>query len=338
MTVFKVLKFQGVMIVCAVFVIMACAPRLLLADSTTKEKKGVVLWVDSYHQGYPWSDGIERGVRRALEGNDVELEIIRMDTKRNQSELYKKDIARLSKQRIDAIKPDFIITSDDNAQKYLVVPYLKDIGIPVVYCGVNADPETYGFPTQMITGMQEIEPFQALASVLTTLGKGGRAAYISGDVPTDHKVFEKTNKTIFQNSMKGYFAKTYAAFETLFLKAQEENDIVMLVNNAGIQGWDHGKAVDFLMKNTHAPTGSVMTYMKEYVILTLGKDAEEQGEYAAKTGLLIMAGASAEDFAPVTNKRVLMTVNLRMAQAAGVILPVNVLKAASEVLGKGEIQ
>ena len=45
-------------------------------------------YVSSYHKGYAWSDGIERGLRAELNGH---CDIIQfdMDTMRNKDELYK---------------------------------------------------------------------------------------------------------------------------------------------------------------------------------------------------------------------------------------------------------
>jgi hypothetical protein len=42
-----------------------------------------VLYVDSYHEGYAWSDGITKGVKKGLEGTGIELKAVSMDTKRN---------------------------------------------------------------------------------------------------------------------------------------------------------------------------------------------------------------------------------------------------------------
>ena len=50
-----------------------------------------------------------------------------------------------------------MIASDDNAQKYLVVPYLKGTQVPVIFNGVNWDASAYGFPTSNVTGMIEVE-------------------------------------------------------------------------------------------------------------------------------------------------------------------------------------
>lgn len=72
------------------------SPTAQLADVPTDKKK--ILYVNSYHSGYEWSDGVtegilhELGITRTTEGeldnskSPFELRIVEMDTKRNASE------------------------------------------------------------------------------------------------------------------------------------------------------------------------------------------------------------------------------------------------------------
>ena len=76
-----------------------------------------ILWVDSYHQGYEWSDGIEAGLKDVLNDTGVELKIVRMDTKRNTGDDFGNNAANQAKAEIEAFEPDVLIASDDNAQK-----------------------------------------------------------------------------------------------------------------------------------------------------------------------------------------------------------------------------
>jgi hypothetical protein len=127
-----------------------------------------VLFVDSYHAGYAWSDGVTAGVLKGLNvkmtphgeldcgKSPVELMVVRMDTKRNQTEGFKKQAALNVKSRIETWKPDVVIASDDNASKYLIVPHFKDKELPFVFCGVNWDASVYGFPCSNVTGMEEV--------------------------------------------------------------------------------------------------------------------------------------------------------------------------------------
>ena len=58
------------------------------------EVKRKVLYIDSYQPEYAWSAQITSGVVTVLgKRKDIELKIIRMDTKRNKAEAFKKAAA-----------------------------------------------------------------------------------------------------------------------------------------------------------------------------------------------------------------------------------------------------
>ena len=49
-----------------------------------------------------------------------------------------------------------MIAADDDAQAMFVVPYLKErVTTPVMFCGVNANPEKYGYPAANVSGILE---------------------------------------------------------------------------------------------------------------------------------------------------------------------------------------
>ena len=62
-------------------------PVMALAKPNEGKK---ILFIDSCHEGYAWSDGITQGVQNALKETSASLKIIRMDTKRNTDEAFKK--------------------------------------------------------------------------------------------------------------------------------------------------------------------------------------------------------------------------------------------------------
>ena len=135
------------------------------ADASTYAGKKI-LFIDSYHEGYAWSDGITRGVQSTLEGTGVNLKVIRMDTKRNTSDDFKKAAARKARAEIEAFKPDVVIAANDNASKFLIEPYFKNAELPFVFCGVNWDASVYGFPYSNTTGMVEVTPIPQIIDQL----------------------------------------------------------------------------------------------------------------------------------------------------------------------------
>ena len=105
------------------------------SDPARQSRKGAyagkkILMVCSYHLGYQGNDDKVKGVRMVLAETGADLNIFCMDTKRNDSEEYGRQAGIKAKALVDEYKPDVVIAADDNAQKYLVVPFLKNTGIP----------------------------------------------------------------------------------------------------------------------------------------------------------------------------------------------------------------
>ena len=132
-----------------------------------------MLLVHSYHQGYRWVDTITEGVRSAIQGTGLELDIFCMDAKRHTDEAWKIDAGRRARQRVDQYHPDIILAADDDAQQYFAAFYLNT-ALPVVFTGVDADPSKYGYPAANVTGVIERPHFKeslAFARALCTHGR-----------------------------------------------------------------------------------------------------------------------------------------------------------------------
>jgi len=296
-----------------------------------------ILWVDSYHQGYEWSEGIERGIRDALHDSGAELKVFRMDTKRNDSPEFGQKAGLDAKALVEEFHPDVIIASDDNAQKYLVVPYLKNAAVPVVFCGVNWDASMYGYPTPSVTGMVEVDQVPEMMEYLQRYAKGQRIGYLSGDVETERKIVKIYNDRFFNGQMKTYLVKSFGEFKKAFIEAQQQVDMLYIYNYAGIADWDPRAAEEFLANQTRIPTGSHNPFMDQFVVFTLAKLPEEQGKYAAMTALKVLSGAKPESIPVILNHQAELTVNLKMAKAAGIVLPLSVIKNAN-VIGQNALE
>jgi ABC-type uncharacterized transport system substrate-binding protein len=294
-----------------------------------------ILWVDSYHEGYEWSDGIEAGIREVLQATGVELKVVRLDTNRNSGDEFGQKAALQAKAEIEAFKPDVLIASDDSAQEYLIVPYYKDTELPVVFAGVNWDASGYGYPASNVTGMIEVDFVTQMVDNLDDYAQGNRIGYLSGDRNTDRKLAEVYNERFFEGQMKTYFVKSYDEFEETFLKAQEEVDILYFGNNAGIEGWDEETDIEFITANTKIPTGSRNDWMAPYVLVTLAKSGEEQGEWAANTALSILDGTSVSDIPVAENKKSELILNLDIAEQLEVVFPPSLLRNAEVYASKG---
>lgn len=287
-----------------------------------------VVFVNSYHEGYQWSDDIEQAVLDVFEPTGVETRFIRMDTKNNLDEAFRTRAGEEARDAILDFAPDVIIACDDNAQQYLIVPYFMDSEIPVVFCGVNWDASGYGYPNQHITGMIEIELIEQLVHQLAQLTEGSEVAYVTAASETEDKIIATYNERFFDGNLTVYETESYQAFLDAFLEAQEQFDLVLLGNNAGLTDWQDEAAETFFLENTAVPTGSVTAWFAPYVLITMERDPFEQGEFAAQTTLDILDGTSPADIPVVSNARGKVVVNVNIAGTLELVLPVNFLRHA----------
>jgi ABC-type uncharacterized transport system substrate-binding protein len=138
-------------------------------------QKFKILHIMSYHSPWEWTDGQLDGFKSALKDLDVEYKVIQMDTKHNNTDEWKKQVAQEAKALIDSWQPDLVYTSDDDVQPYIVQDYINS-DIPFVFSAVNADPATYGFVgSKNITGVVEhqhyIESVQLLKQIVPGVKK-----------------------------------------------------------------------------------------------------------------------------------------------------------------------
>ena len=315
--------------------IVGCAPKAPVTVSATEAPPSVsdytgkkILYINSYHEGYAWSDSIVSGLHEVLDGTGVELKIVSLDTKRNPDVAFGEEAGVKAKAEIEAYKPDVVIASDDNAQKYVIVPFLKGTDLPVIFNGVNWDASAYGYPTSNITGMIEVELPDQMIELLKGYAKGGRLGYITVDTETERKVVDIYNQRFFDGQLKPYWVKTQDEFKSAFLAAQNEVDILFMGNNAGADRWDQAEMEKFVLENGKIPSGSINSWMAPYSLLTLAKSPEEQGEWSAKAALNILDGTPVSSIPVTENKKGKLILNLVLAEKLGVVFAPSMLKNA----------
>ncbi|WP_320170351.1 ATP-binding protein [Maridesulfovibrio sp.] len=110
------------------------------ANASAESEKFNILFLNSYQNGYAWSDDILKGVRDVLNssGLTVDLHIEYMDTKRFQREEFMDILHSYYAYKYKGYKFSVIIVSDNNALNFML--RFQDSlfpGVPVVFCGIN---------------------------------------------------------------------------------------------------------------------------------------------------------------------------------------------------------
>lgn len=307
-----------------------CLVSLLTMATAASAQK--VLYIDSYHEGYEWSDGITRGVRSVLDGKDIELRVFRMDTKRNAGEGFKKEAARKAIDLIKSFKPDVVIASDDNASKYIIQPYYKDSRLPFIFCGVNNNASKYGFPYRNVTGMVEVAPVAKLVYSLKHFNRVVSVGYLASDTMTERMDGESYKEEIGDLEYLQRYVKNMDQWVTEYETLQDEVDILIVGNNAGVKDWSDSTAKRTIYNSTRIPTGCVLDWLVEYTFLGYTKVAEEQGQWAANAVLKIMDGTPPESIPIAKNRKGNLIINTKVAEALGVKVPRSYTKIAKNII------
>jgi PAS domain S-box-containing protein/putative nucleotidyltransferase with HDIG domain len=112
----------------------------LPATGEGKEDTCRILLLNSYHDGFSWTDGITKGIRETLQssGKKVSLSVEYMDTKRYGSITAFSAFADYFESKYEASELDLILCSDDDAFSFLLRMRRRILGeVPLVFCGVN---------------------------------------------------------------------------------------------------------------------------------------------------------------------------------------------------------
>ncbi|HFD31100.1 MAG TPA: hypothetical protein ENJ28_00095 [Gammaproteobacteria bacterium] len=311
--------------------IIFSASILLFFPSAHAQIKYKCLHIMSYHKGYAWNDGIEKGVEKSLNGY-CQLKKFFMDTKRNTSVEFAQEKAKQAQQLISSYQPDIVIASDDNASKYIVTKY-KDSKIPFVFNGINWTAKPYGFPYSNVTGMVEVAPIIPMLEIIKrntpSLKKG---IYISADVITEHKDYTHY-KEIYRKkgiNLNAIFVKSMSQWIKAFKDAQTA-DFIILNNNAGINDWDNNTA-----KNTVQTYGKKLTltnykWMMPYSMLALTKNAYEQGNWAGEIAKEVLSGTNISDIPITINREWHFYINKALLNKANITIDKNTERNASPV-------
>jgi len=317
------------------------SPSFNDTSSHNTESKKKLLFVNSYHKGYLWSDNIEKALMQTLEikVNDdgsfdvsksrVQLKIFRMDTKLNQSEAFKKQAALSAKAIIDEWRPDIVVASDDNASKYLIVPYFKQSSIPFVFCGVNWSASEYGFPTSNVTGMVEVAPTRHTISLLKQYAKGSRIGFIGGNTFSERKNINYMQEKENIAFSGGKLVDSFAEWKQEYLNLQSAVDMLLWLNPIGIVDWDDSEAISFILENTRIPTGAASDNEIQYALIGATKLAAEQGIWSGKTALRILDGELPSNIPVARNRHSELYINKKLSKKMGIIFSAELLERAS---------
>jgi PAS domain S-box-containing protein len=124
-----------------------------------------ILYINSYHPGYSWSDDIQKGLTQRLQASDLEIEmsVEYLDSRRFNKPALRNKQADILLTKYSGYRFDLVVVSDNAAFQFAVGNRgLLFPGVPIVFCGYNnfRSEILYGFSD--ITGVNEEMDFDSL--------------------------------------------------------------------------------------------------------------------------------------------------------------------------------
>jgi len=288
---------------------------LSLSCSTDGKKK--IVYINSYHRGHPSSDEIMDGFIKNMPADSFEIYSWYMDTKRNLSEEYMVKKAEQLFDSIIQVNPDVLVVSDDNAVKYIVNEYLRDLSMPVIFCGVNWTDREYNLPKERVTGILEILPVEDAVGIIKSGYPTIEKLMVLNENTTTSRKEVQILDTLFQRSGIVSTFKLVDDFEQwkeAFKTGSDNFDLIYISTHAAIKGWDKEEAMKFVDENIKVPVFTCEDFMMPYAVLGVTKIASEHGIWAANCAKQILAGADPATIPVSKNRQSAVWLNKKLAK------------------------
>jgi len=153
-------------------------------QAQAEKPRKTVLFLNSYHDGYAWSDEILKGVRGFFAESQfaVDLQIEYMDTKRFATPQRARALFEFYRDKFQGTKFDLIMVSDDFAYNFILDYQDRMLpGVPVVFCGVNDFKPARLEGRENVTGLVENVDFEGTLRLAARLHPDASRMIVIGD-------------------------------------------------------------------------------------------------------------------------------------------------------------
>jgi ABC-type uncharacterized transport system substrate-binding protein len=305
-----------------------------------------ILRLDSYHPEYAWTFDINRGLLEALadagwqEGEDYVIDYFYMDTKRNTTPEYFETIAEEAIAYIENNAPDIVIGSDNNAVRLVMQPLLET-GIPMIFAGLNDEPETYGMATaDNVTGVLErVYIDETFSWIQNVFGEDARITALFDESVTSEvyaddlrQIAEEigiTNLTIHRTN-------EYETWQSLVSTEADTSDVYLVGTYHTIRENDESINEDEVMawtvQNSEIPIVPFWEFSMPLGVL--GGSVISGYTQGFETGIMaqqILTGTSPADIPIITPQRGKLIINMSAIERWSVDIPLELLELSEIV-------
>lgn len=299
-----------------------------------------VLVVHSYHESQRGHVvEMTEGLLEALEGADMEISFFHMDTKRRNTEEWKRAAGQRAKELMEDFNPHLVITMDDNAQEYFGKDLAGQSGAPVVvFGGVNADPGKYGYPAQNVTGVLErtniLESIEFLQKIVPGVD---RLLILTDNSPTaDSFIVYAKSLALPANIIAYEQPETFDQFKEILKRYHDRVDAIGLYtirtiarSSAQPGQIPEEELVEYINANHPLPTVAFFdTAAEAGALCGISVSMKEQGYAAGMLAKAILSGKAPQDCKIEPTGKGRIQLNLQTAERLGIQIKHLLIKRA----------
>ncbi len=300
--------------------------------------KPTLLVLHSYGDDYVWTREVDVGLRRVLgSASGINVHYHYMHTKRfgDREALRRAGIA--ARDAIDRIGPDVLLAIDDSAQLLAARFYVDHPSLRIVFAGLNGGVEEYGYDKAAnVTGILERKPAKALKELLLALARDkgiARPSTLYLADTTHSAALDGQHLAGFDwgevNYRPARFVSDFQAWQQAIHELSDELDFLLvggyrqlqrsptdprLVPATEVMAWTEAHA-------TMPVIGMNAFNTEDGATLSIGVSPYEQGEWAARTALAILAGTAANRIPMVESTQYVVAVRRSALERRGLNLP-----------------
>lgn len=268
------------------------------------EKKNVLI-LNSYHQGFKWTDDITRGMFASLEPvrSDIRIYQEYLNTKWEHGAPYFTELARFLRVKYANIPLDLILSADNDALDFLLDNRDEVFGkVPAVFCGANYFTSGDLKGRALYTGVSETAELKDSLDIALTLHPGTKQIHVINDNGTPgRKVLAELKKLLplYQNKVAFTFENSSDLEEVVADVAKLPPDTLIFYTffygNPDAKFHENSESISLISEHSRVPVYGAWDFNLGYGMvggkLTSGYD---QGLAAGQMGVRILRGERIE--------------------------------------------
>lgn len=281
------------------------ALAILLAPATGRaaERKQILL-LNSYHQGFGWTDEVSQGLLAVLRPRetDMTLHVEYMDTKRVEfNEHYERQLKNIYAHKYKTVHLDLILGTDNAAYEFLRRHHDELFpGVPVVFGGVNffRPGQLEHFP--LFTGVAEVLDARQTIDCALRLNPGTRTVFVVNDYTcTGRAVGGSIREQLLglTPAVNVEFCKNTGLADILDRAAKLPPDAVILLSvfnrdNTG-RFYDKNEVAEAVSARAAVPVYGILdTDLGHGIVGGMLSNGQDQGRAMARIALHVLAGGA----------------------------------------------